>query len=58
MVHYIFFFLNFFFLHSNENNKVGFVNFLTPDFVENLPGTYFLVNFKLFSSYSQLKLMK
>ena len=31
------FFLNFFFLHSNENNKVGFVKFSTPDFVENLP---------------------
>ena len=26
-----------FFLHSNENNKVGFVKFSTPDIVENLP---------------------
>ena len=33
----IYFFLNFFFLHSNENNEVGFVKFSTPDFVENLP---------------------
>ena len=57
MVSYIFF-LNFILLHSNENNKVGFVKFSTPDFVENLPWTYFLVNFKLFSSYSQLYLMK
>ena len=45
---YIFFFLNFIFLHSNETNKVGFVKFSTPDFVENV------VNFKLFISYSQL----
>ena len=36
MMTYIFF-LNFFFLHSNENNKVGFVKFSTPDFGENLP---------------------
>ena len=36
MVTYIFF-LNYFFLHNNENNKVGFVKFSTPDFVENLP---------------------
>ena len=53
MVTYIFF-LNFLSLHRNENNKVGFVKFSTPDFVENLPSTYLLVNFKLFSSYSQL----
>ena len=33
---YIFFSISFF-LHSNENNKVGFVKFSTPDIVENLP---------------------
>ena len=36
MVTYIFF-LYFFFLHSNENIKVGFVKFSTPDIVKNLP---------------------
>ena len=30
------FFLNSHFLHSNVNNKGGFVKFSTPDFVENL----------------------
>ena len=33
MVTYIFF-LNSLFLHSNVNNKVDFVKFSTPDFVE------------------------
>ena len=37
MLTYIYFFLNFILLHSNDNNKVGFVKFSTPDFVENPP---------------------
>ena len=57
MVTYIFF-LNFFFLHSNENNEVGFVKFSTPDLSKIYLELIFLVNFKLFSSYSHLYLIK
>ena len=57
MVTYIFF-LNFFFLHSYENNEVGFVKFQHQILSKIDLELIFLVNFKLFSSYSHLYLMK